>query len=62
MKLDEQPHNSITHSLSLLPSSIRFLLSSGHHQPAHQDEPWRTIIEGVLAITEDVRALLGPSI
>ncbi len=28
------------------------------HQPSHQDEPGGAVVEGVLAITEDVRALL----
>lgn len=32
------------------------------HQPSHQDEPGGAVVEWVLAITEDVRALLGASI
>lgn len=28
------------------------------HQPSHQDEPGGAVVEGVLAIAEDVRALL----
>lgn len=53
---------SLSLILSLQLSFVRLSPSSGHHQPAHQDEPWGTVIEGVLPITEDVRALLGPSI
>lgn len=36
--------------------------TSAGHQPSHQDEPGGAVIEGVLAIAEDVRALFGASI
>jgi len=32
------------------------------HQPSHQDEPGGAVIEGVLSVAEDVRALLGAGI
>lgn len=32
------------------------------HQPSHQDEPGGAVVEGVLAIAEDVRALLGAGV
>lgn len=32
------------------------------HQPSHQDEPGGAVVEGVLAVAEDVRALLGASV
>lgn len=32
------------------------------HQPSHQDEPGGAVVEGVLAVAEDVRALLGAGI
>lgn len=31
---------------------------STNHQPSHQDEPGGAVVEGVLAVAEDVRALL----
>lgn len=33
-----------------------------HHQPSHQDEPGGAVIKRVLAVAEDVRALLGAGI
>lgn len=32
------------------------------HQPSHQDEPGGAVVEGVLAIAEDIRALLRASV
>lgn len=32
--------------------------ATGGHQPSHQDEPGGAVIEGVMAVAEDVRALL----
>lgn len=32
------------------------------HQPSHQDEPGGAVVEGVLAVAEDVRAFLGAGI
>lgn len=36
--------------------------ATASHQPSHQDEPGGAVIEGVLAVTEDVRALFGAGI
>lgn len=33
-----------------------------HHQPSHQDEPGGAVVERVLAVAEDVWALLGAGI
>lgn len=32
------------------------------HQPSHQDEPGGAVVEGILAIAEDIRALLRASV
>lgn len=32
--------------------------ATASHEPSHQDEPGGAVVEGVLAVTEDVRALL----
>lgn len=32
------------------------------HQPSHQDEPGGAVVEGVLAIAEDVRAFFGAGV
>lgn len=36
--------------------------ASASHQPSHQDEPGGAVVEGVLAVAEDVRALLGAGV
>ena len=33
--------------------------ATASHQPSHQDEPGGAVVEGVLAVAEDVRAFLG---
>lgn len=32
------------------------------HQPSHQDKPGGAVVEGVLAVAEDVRALFGAGV
>lgn len=36
--------------------------TAADHQPSHQDEPGGAVVEGVLAVAEDVRALLGAGV
>lgn len=38
------------------------LHAAAEHQPSHQDEPGGAVVEGVLAVAEDVRALLGAGV
>lgn len=41
------------------PLALSLSLSLPSHQPSHECEPWWAVIEGVLAVAEDIRAFLG---
>lgn len=38
------------------------IIIMGGHQPSHQYEPGGAVVEGILAVAEDIRALLGASV
>lgn len=41
---------------------VRERVTAADHQPSHQDEPGGAVVEGVLAVAEDVRAFLGAGV
>lgn len=54
--------NQANNSSPVSASVCRVTRKRPDHRPSHQDEPGGAVVEGVLAVAEDVRALFGASV